>query len=92
MDWLHAHHRIIGLFADVSTFLGGFLLARDAFLRLRELKKSRTDFRFRKEFPGLNLTDAAWREAIVSVRWTLGGFVLIAAGFACQLILRFVEP
>jgi hypothetical protein len=92
MHWLHLHHRALGLLADSLTFLGGFLLARDAFLRLRQLKNSRTDTRFRREFPHLHLTDEEWREALIALRWTLAGFALIVAGFACQLLLRFLEP
>jgi hypothetical protein len=90
--WIHEHHTAIGILADSLTFLGGFLLARDAFLRLRELTKNRIDNRFRAEFPRLNLTDEEWHEAIVSLRWTLAAFVLLVVGFAFQLLLRLVEP
>ncbi|HUD53942.1 MAG TPA: hypothetical protein VMR02_01855 [Terracidiphilus sp.] len=92
MHWIHEHHTAIGILAESLTFLGGFLLARDAFLRLGELTKNRIDNRFRVEFPRLNLTDEEWHEAVVSLRWTLAGFVLLVVGFAFQLLLRLVEP
>lgn len=91
MNWLHANHVCVGILADSLTFLGGFILARDAFLRLRELKKSRIDARFRREFPRLNLTDDEWRAAVVSLRWTLAGFVLLLLGFLTQLVVRLIE-
>ena len=81
----------LGILADSFTFLGGLILARDAFLRLKELKKHRIDVRFLREFPRLNLTDEEWRAALVSVRWTLAGFGLIVVGFLAQLLLRLVE-
>ncbi|HWE86652.1 MAG TPA: hypothetical protein VG267_17040 [Terracidiphilus sp.] len=92
MQWFHQHHIAIGILADSLTFAGGALLARDAFLRLQALRKSRTDSRFRETFPRLNLTDQEMREAIASLSWTLCGFVLLSIGFACQLLLRLVEP
>ena len=88
MNWLHVHRFAIGILADSSTFVGGALLTRDAFLRLRDLKNKRTDEEFRRTFPKLNLTDEEWSDAITSLRWTVGGFGLMAAGFACQLALR----
>jgi hypothetical protein len=91
MNWIAAHRLLIGIFADTVTFLGGCLLARDAFLRLRELKKERVDARFRAEFPRLNLTDDEWRAAVVSLRWAFAGFVLLVLGFLMQLLLRVVE-
>lgn len=91
MNWIEAHRTAIGLFADASTFLGASLLARDAFLRLRELQRKRIDEEFRREFPKLNLTDDEWRAALVSMRWALAGFILLLLGFLCQLALRFVE-
>ncbi len=89
MNWLHEHRFFVGILADSLTFLGGLLLARDAFRRLRDLKGRRTDEEFRRTFPRLNLTDQEWRDAIAAMWWTFGGFGLIAAGFACQLLLRF---
>jgi hypothetical protein len=92
MDWIEAHRAIIGILADTLTFLGGCLLARDAFLRLKDLKSKRIDEAFRREFPRLNLTDDEWNAAVVSLRWALAGFVLMVLGFLAQLLLRFVEP
>lgn len=92
MQWFHDHRVALGILADSLTFLGGFLLARDAFFRLRELTKNRIDTRFRAEFPRLNLTDEEWHEAILSLRWSLAGFALLVVGFALQLLLRLVEP
>ena len=91
MNWIEGHRVALGILADSLTFLGGLILTRDAFLRLRELKKSRMDLRFRREFPRLNLTDEEWRAALVSVRWTVAGFGLIVVGFLAQLLLRLVE-
>ena len=91
MGWIEGHRVALGIIADSLTFLGGLILARDAFLRLRDLKESRMDVRFRREFPRLNLTDEEWRAALVSVRWTLAGFGLIVVGFLAQLLLRLVE-
>ena len=52
MNWLHEHRFFVGILADSLTFLGGLLLARDAFRRLRDLKGRRTDEEFRRTFPG----------------------------------------
>lgn len=89
MHWLREYRSAIGILADSLTFLGGVLLTRDAFRRLRDLKDKRTDEEFRRAFPKLNLTDQEWRDATVAVGWTVAGFGLIAVGFACQLLLRF---
>jgi hypothetical protein len=91
MNWIEANHVLIGILADTLTFLGGCLLARDAFLRLKDLKKERIDEEFRHEFPRLNLTDDEWKAAILSLRWALAGFVLVAVGFLFQLLLRIAE-
>jgi hypothetical protein len=88
MHCLHEHRFLIGVLADSVTFLGGAMLTRDAFRRLRDLKNKRTDDEFRRTFPRLNLTDQDWKDAARAMRWTLAGFGLIAAGFACQLLLR----
>jgi hypothetical protein len=89
MNWLHEHHFCIGILADSLTFLGGLLLARDAFRRLQDLKDKRTDDEFRRAFPKLNLSDQEWADAIAAMWWSVGGFGLITLGFACQLLLRF---
>ena len=91
MNWIEAHRVLIGILADTLTFLGGCLLASDAFLRLKDLKKKRIDEEFRREFPRLNLTDEEWKAAIVSLRWALAGFVLVSVGFLFQLLLRLAE-
>jgi len=91
MNWIEAHLVSIGIFADTLTFLGGCLLARDAFLRLKELKSKRIDEGFRREFPRLNLTDDEWMSAVASLRWALAGFVLLVLGFLAQLLLRLIE-
>jgi len=92
MSWFHAQHRLIGILADLLTFLGGCILARDAFMRLRELKKHRVDVEFDDEFSGLNLTDNERKAAMNALRWTFSGFALILVGFFFQLLLRFTEP
>lgn len=91
VNWIEAHRASIGFLADGLTFVGGGLLARDALLRLRELHRSRVDEEFKRQFPKLNLTDKEWQAAIVTMRWTVAGFALMALGFACQLLLRFVD-
>jgi hypothetical protein len=91
MHWAVSHHLAIGIFADLLTFVGGVILSRDALLRLRELRKQRIDEEFRHRFAGLNLTDEEWREAVVSVRWALAGFLLLVIGFFLQFIERILE-
>jgi len=91
VDWIELHRNGIGLLADTLTFLGGCLLARDAFLRLVEIKRKRTDEEFRRQFPKLNLTDTEWKAALNAIRWALCGFVLLLLGFFCQLLLRLIE-
>jgi len=81
----------IGILADTLTFAGGCILARDAFMRLRVLKRSRMDERFRVEFSGLNLSDDEWKAAVTAMRWTLAGFGLMVLGFLLQLGLRVME-
>ena len=82
---------LIGILADSLTFAGGCILTRDAFMRLKALKRSRMDERFRVEFPNLNLSDEEWKAAITAMRWTLIGFGLMVLGFLLQLGLRVAE-
>jgi hypothetical protein len=91
MSFLEVHKTVIGVWADGLTFLGGACLAKDAFGKLRELKRVRTDSAFRERFPTLNLTDKEWKAAIASRWWALVGFGLVAVGFLLQLILRYAE-
>lgn len=91
MNWIEVHHGTIGILADTLTFLGACILARDALLRLKELKSKRIDAEFRRQFPRLNLTDSEWKAAEVSLKWSLAGFVLLILGFLAQLILRLME-
>jgi hypothetical protein len=91
MNWVELHRVLIGIAADSLTFLGGAILTRDAFLRLKELNRSRIDARFREEFPRLNLTDDEMKAAVVSLRWTLAGLFLMAVGFLTQLLLRVID-
>jgi hypothetical protein len=91
MEWFRANHLAIGILADTLTFAGGCILARDAFMRLRVLKRSRMDERFRVEFSGLNLSDDEWKAAVTAMRWTLAGFGLMVLGFLLQLGLRVME-
>jgi hypothetical protein len=88
MEWFRANHVAIGVLADTLTFAGGCILTRDAFLRLRELRRSRMDERFRTEFPRLSLTDDEWKAALIALRWTVAGFGLMVMGFLLQLGLR----
>jgi hypothetical protein len=91
MNWFDAHRLPIGILADGFTFLGGLILTRDAFLRLRELKSKRIDAQFRDQFPRLNLADDEWNAAVVALRWVFAGFFLLLLGFLAQLLLRFSE-
>ena len=91
VNWIEAHRAWVGFLADGLTFVGGCLLARDALLRLSELHRSRVDEEFKRQFPKLHLTDDEWQAAIISMRWTVAGFALMALGFACQLLLRFLD-
>jgi hypothetical protein len=85
------HLAWLGICGDLLTFLGACLLARDAFLRLSDLRRKRTDQEFRRQFPRLNLTDEEWRAAAARVRWALAGFVLLLLGFSCQLLDRLAR-
>lgn len=80
-----------GLGADLLTFGGGLLLARDAFWRLKELNETNVDQRFSKQFPKVNLVDPAAARAKMSERWALRGLGLLVVGFALQIISRFLE-
>lgn len=86
------HLRLVtGLSADCLTFFGALVLARDGFLRLRDLSESKIEARFRKQFPNLNLEDAEEDRARASRRWALRGLVLVAAGFVFEIAARFLE-
>ncbi|HEY0307719.1 MAG TPA: hypothetical protein VGB94_06125 [Acidobacteriaceae bacterium] len=91
MDWIAAHRLWFGIAVDVLSFAGASILARDAFLRLRELKTHRINQEFRAKFPDLNLSDKEWLRAVSSLRWTLVGFTLLMAGFVGQILLRLAE-
>jgi hypothetical protein len=91
MEWFRANQLVVGILADTLTFAGACILTRDAFLRLRELRRSRVDERFRAEFSSLNMTDNEWRAAVTALRWTLAGFGLMVVGFLVQLGLRVLE-
>ncbi|MEO6802988.1 MAG: hypothetical protein ABI197_07075 [Granulicella sp.] len=91
MNWLELHHHLLGILADSLTFLGAAILARDAFLHIRDLKKARIDDKFRDEMPGLNLTDDELNEAIRARWWTFAGFALLVFGFFFQILLRLLE-
>ncbi|MGD0628339.1 MAG: hypothetical protein ABR987_03255 [Terracidiphilus sp.] len=67
-------------------------MARDAFMRLRELKTHRVDAEFDDDFYGVNLTDNEMKAAVCALRLTFLGFALILLGFFFQLLLRFAEP
>jgi hypothetical protein len=92
MQFVLAHLRlIVGISADLLTFAGGLILARDGFQRLKDLHDSKIDDRFRKQFPNLNMVDAEKRRARVSVRWAWRGMILIALGFVLEIISRCLE-
>ena len=91
MEWLRENHAALGVLADSLTFAGGCILARDAFLRLRELRRSRVDQEFKAQFPRLNLTDDELDAAVTAMRWTLAGFALMVLGFLLELVQRLAE-
>ena len=79
-----------GICGCVLTFVGGGLLALDALMRMRDLRRKRTDTEFRREFPQLNLTDEELKAARTRVGWAIAGFVLLTLGFLCELVDRCV--
>ncbi len=91
MGWVHDHRFLVGILADLLTFLGGAFLAWDAFYRLRDLKNKRIDGEFRRTFPKLNLTDKDWEQARNSVKRAFYGAILLVAGFFLQILLRCAE-
>lgn len=91
MSFLHEHILFFGVLADSLTFVGGFILAWDAFFRLRDLKDKRISDEFRRTFPKLNMTDKDWDDALWSVSRALAGSALLMVGFFCQILLRFAE-
>ena len=92
MHWLAQHLRlIVGISADLLTFAGGLILARDAFQRLKELNEDKIVEHFRSQFPNVNLTDPAERRARMSERWAARGLILLAMGFALQILSRCLE-
>jgi hypothetical protein len=92
MHWIGPHSRlIVGILADLFTFAGGLILARDAFQRLKELNEDRIIEHFRSRFPNLNLADPAERRARMSARWAARGLILLAIGFALQILSRCLE-
>jgi hypothetical protein len=89
---LMEHIRLyVGLGADLLTFGGGLVLARDAFSRLKELNESKVDERFSKQFPNVNLVDPAAVRARMSERWAYRGLALLILGFGLQIASRFLE-
>jgi hypothetical protein len=92
MQWLAQHVRlIVGILADLVTFVSGLLFARDAFVRLKELNEARISERFQEQFPGLNMADPAAGRARMSKRWALRGLVLLGMGFVLQIVTRFLD-
>ncbi len=87
-----AHPRLVlGIGADVLTFVGALLLARDGFQRLKEVNATKVDQRIRKEFPNVNFVDTEATQAKMSEQWAWRGFVILLLGFALQIIVRIME-
>jgi len=92
MDWLALHLRlVVGISADLVTFAGGLILARDAFQRLKELNEDKMIEHFRSQFPNLKMVDPAEQRARLSERWAMRGLTLLAVGFALQILSRCLE-
>ena len=91
MDLVHQHRLAIGIFTDVIAFLGGAVLAWDAFYRVRDLKNKRITDEFGNTFRKLNMTDKEWEDAQKSVWRAVAGTGLLVLGLICQILLRFAE-
>ena len=92
MHWIGLHSRlIVGVLADFLTFASGLLLARDAFQRLKELNEDKIVEHFRALFPNLILEDPREQRAHMSERWAARGLILLAIGFALQIVSRWLE-
>lgn len=92
-EWLKAQKLYIGLAADILTFGGGLLLARDAFRHLIDLRADQLEAAFRKRFSRLasRLADNREAEAKGATRMAYRGLALLLAGFLCQILSRFAE-
>ena len=93
VQWLKAYKLWIDLAADILTFAGGLLLARDAFCHLKDLRQSQLEAAFRLRFPRVSakMQDPKFAEAKEAGRWAARGMVLLAVGFLCQIAGRFAE-
>jgi hypothetical protein len=92
-EWLKANKLFLGLAADILTFGGGLLLARDAFFHLADLRRDQVEAAFRQRFRRLSakMRDPREAEAKEAVRWAVRGLLLLVVGFVCELATRFAE-
>jgi hypothetical protein len=92
-EWLKQYKLWLGLAADVLTFAGGLLLARDAFRHLADLRQAQIEAAFRLRFRRISekMQDPKLEEAAVAGRWAVRGLVLLVAGFVCEIASRFAD-
>jgi hypothetical protein len=92
-EWLKQYKLWLGLAADVLTFAGGPLLARDAFGHLADLRQAQIEAAFRRRFPRVSekMQYPKLEEATVAGRWAVRRSGSVAAGFVCEIASPFAE-
>ena len=89
MHFLAQYRLLIGLSADLLTFGGGLLLARDAFLHLKDLQDRRVDEEFERRFgKRLPLKNTKEQEAKTAVKLAIRGGAILLIGFILQILAR----
>jgi hypothetical protein len=93
VTWVRTYKLYVGLAADVLTFGGGLLLARDAFRHLVDLRAEQLEAAFRQRFTrlGKKLADTKEAEAKSASRMAYRGLAFLVLGFLCQILTRFAE-
>ena len=91
MHFLAEHRLLIGISADLFTFLGALILARDAFTHLKDLRERRIHDEFRDAFPDLPLADDEVTAAVSAVRFAIRGSAILFCGFILQILSRLSE-
>jgi len=90
-EWLVKYHLGIGISADLLTFCGALILARDAFLHLKDLQARRIHEEFERTFPDLPREDYEATAARTGLRMALRGSVVLLIGFLLQICSRLAE-
>jgi hypothetical protein len=91
--WLQPYKLYVGIAADVLTFGGGLLLARDAFRHLVDLRAAQLESAFQRRFSrlGKKLADTRAVEAKRASSMAYRGLALLMLGFLCQILTRFAD-